>query len=76
MDFGHGPEHRREVRGPEAGVLLVEPDGQGELGRMIGGLLHLEVTLFLDQVVEQGAEQKGLGINDWRFTIYERRRDA
>jgi len=52
LDVGEGPEHGHEVRGPEAGARIVEPDGQGQFGRLGGLLLNFQVTLLANQVIE------------------------
>jgi hypothetical protein len=55
---------------PQARALLGQPDGQGQLARLVRRLAHLDEGFLLEQIVEQGPEEsggageRGLGIGD------------
>ena len=59
LGVGEGADHGREVRGPEIGSRSVKADGEGQLGRLTGGLLDFQIGLFPNQVVEERAEPGG-----------------
>ncbi len=44
---------------PEIGAGVVEPDGEGEFGRAVGGGADFEVGFFLKEVFEERLKAKG-----------------